>query len=470
MVRERPLKLRNETIPAAEQGSTGLYILAGTAFATWFVQFFTGIFETWPLLGTGTAGAEAIVVAAIALGGLREPRPARRALTIAAGVAVAGAALWGMQTKLSYSGTMVSHPRYSAPHVRMPDAAGAREVRLTCADGTGIDGVYLAGRQSVGLVVYPSWISGKNGLAVASLARWLAPTFQVLVLDPRGSGGSGGFQRGAGDGKQDILAGAAFLRDKGATRIGVLAEGDGSVAAALAVAEDPGLHALLLTGPAASWGEPRKGDAWWDDPRTSVGRIYWRVAAGARLTQANGPSLAEVLPKVAPRPLLIVANAGDGAKEAQQLFLAASEPRGLRLLPGAGRPLDWASYPAYFSAARDWFRQVLPAEARLGDARSTSASGSASDTGSASDLGAAVVSGSGSGSQPAEIKPTPSPEELQLKQIMSEPQPLVPSLPGVPEGVPAAQAASAAAQVPVLPPPPARPLPAKPLPPPPAVR
>lgn len=460
MVKERPLKLRNNPLPATGEGYVGLAILGGTAFAFWFLQFFTGLFETWPILGTGAAAGTALVGAGMAVQGLREPHAGRRFLYLAAGCTAAVLAGLVFQSKVSYPGTLMSHPRYTAPHVPAPHGSNARLVRLTCADGVGVDGIYLAGAQSAGIVVYPGWISGKDGLAAASLARWLSPHFQVLVLDPRGSGGSAGFQRAAGDGKLDISAAAAFLRDKGATRIGVMAEGDAGIAAALAASEDSAVNALLLAGPTGTWGEPRPGDSGWDDPRSSFGRLYWRIAAGARLSGTTGPALADVLPKVAPRPLLIVAHAGEDAKAAQKLYLVASEPRGLRLLPGAGRPLDWGAYPAFFAAARDWFRMVLqPAPGAAGQAAAGQPSGTA----------AATAPGAAPAQAPAEAKATPSPEELQLKAIMSEPQPLVPALPGPPEGAVEAQAASAADRVPALPRPPAQPKAAVP-PPPPALR
>lgn len=453
MVRERPLKLRNAPIPATGEGHAGLATLAGTAFAACFLQFFTGLFETWPALGTLAAAGELLLGAGVALQGLREARAARRLLHLAAGCTVAIAAGWILQAKISYPGTLLSHPRYTAPHMPFPYGEGARLVRLTCADGVGIDGMYLAGRQTSAIILYPGWIGGKDGLAISSLARWLSPHFQVLVLDPRGSGGSGGFQRGAGDGKLDISAAAAFLHDKGATRIGVLAEGDGSLAAALAAAEDPAINALLLAGPTATWGEARPGDSGWDDPRSAFGRIYWRVAAGIRLARASGPALADVLPKVAPRPLLIVSHPGEAARTAEKLFLAASEPRGLRLLPGSGRPLDWGAYPAYLGAVRDWFRLVLAPDTSTG---ANAVAGSVAE----GDAGArAIRSDSGAGSAPSgsgsaamrEARATPSPDERELEAILGEPQPLVPALPGLPERAVEAGAASAAAQVPVLP-------------------
>jgi len=421
-----------------EGGSLGLYLLGGVTFGAWFLQFFTGLFDHWPTLGVFAAGTVALLGSAVAAQGIREPLPAWRAMGLAAGLAAAIAGFWALQTKLSYGSTLLGHPRYSAPHFAAPHPAGTRVVRLVGADGVPVDGLFFPGNHQGAIVIYPGWVGGKDGFAAASLAAWLAPGFQVLVLDPRGTGGSGGFQRGLGDGKLDIQAAAGFLRGKGAAAVGVLAEGDTALAAALSAADadptsDRRVDAVMLVGPTQAWGETAGGAAktWFDDPRTSFGRAYWRVAAGKRLARGQGPLLAEALPRVAPRPLLIVAHPGEGAKQAQQLYMAASEPRGLRILPGGGWPLGWEAYPAYHGAARDWFRRVLATQTAAAPGATPQASGS------------------------AQAKPPLTPEEQQMKAMLSEPQPLVPALP-----TPASRPAGApdpAARVPALPAPPGPP-------------
>jgi hypothetical protein len=463
VVKDRPLKLRNAPVRAKQGGSLGLYLLAGAAFVGWFLQFFTGMFETWPALGVTVAGVVGLLGVAVAVQAAREPDAGWRALGLVSGGLVAIGAFWAVSAKGSYSGTLQSHPRYSAPHFRAAAPAGTRIVRLKTADGLGIDGTYFAGNQAGAIIVYPGWVSGKDGFAVSSLARWLAPQFQILVLDPRGVGGSGGFQRGVGDGRLDIRAAAEFLREKGATAIGVLAEGDTALAAALAAADPDApaagrIDALALASPTSSWGEaPGTRLNWYDDPRSAFGHTYWRVAAGIRLARGQGPVLAEILPRVSPRPLLVLGHGGESGKAAQQLYMAASEPRGLRILPGSGWPVDWAGYPAYHAAVRDWFRKVLAAPAPAPATTASAVTGNGMAAGSSTGAGSAAASA-------AAQAPTPTPEELQIKQILAEPQPIVPSLPAPP---------GSAAQAPLAPtlppPPPAQNLPPN-LPPPPAGR
>jgi len=446
VVKDRPLKVRNAPVRAKQGGSLGLYFLASAAFAGWFLQFFTGLFETWPALGVAVAGLVGFLGVAVVAQAAREPAARWRALGLVFGGLVAIGAFWAVSAKWSYSGTLQGHPRYTAPHFRAIVPAGTRTVRLQTADGVGIDGLYHAGNQPGAIIVYPGWVSGKDGFAVSSMARWLAPQYQVLVLDPRGVGGSGGFQRGAGDGRLDIRAAAAFLRDRGASAIGVLAEGDTALAAALAAADPDAppagrIDALALASPTSAWGEaPGTKLNGYDDPRSSFGHTYWRVAAGIRLARGQGPALAEILPRVSPRPLLVLAHGGENGKAAQQLYMAAAEPRGLRILPGSGWPVDWAGYPAYYSAVRDWFRKVLAAPVTAME--TPAITGTAAET----------------------LAPTPTPEEQQIKQILAEPQPIVPALPAPP---------GSEAQTPLAPalppPPPAQNLPPD-LPPPPAGR
>lgn len=323
------------------------------------------------------------------------------------GGAAALSVAWVIQTKIGHFGTLGGIPRYALPHHALSLAPTEREIWLQTTDGIGIDGTYLASNRPFGLILYPSWVSGRKGFAIVSLARWLAPAYQVVILDPRGVGGSKGKQGPDGEGKLDILAAAAFLREQGATRIGVLAEGDGAIAAVRAASEQRGIDAVLLSGPSGAWGEAVPGEGWWMHPRSAMGRFYWWVATGTRLGTGRVVQLADMAPHVSPIPLVVMASKDAPGHMAQQFYMAAAEPRGLRLLPGSGLPVDWNSYAAFHEATRDWFRMSLTPQATAEAA-----------------LPASV---------PAPIAAPPSAgQDAEMRQLMADPQPLVPTLPTAP--------------------------------------
>lgn len=304
----------------------------------------------------------------------RLPRGAR---AVAAGL-VAVLLLFALVSKWTYSRTLGGFEGYALP--RHPIAYGpeARDVKLTASDRTLLRAKYLGrapGERPAGkaILIVPGWLSTKESFGVATMAQWLHPEFDVLVLDPRGQGGSRGQQHPAGSARFDVLAGLAFLKAQGNVSVGLFAEREGAYAAVLAAGEGAPpasrlFDSVFLASPVAHWGEPSLGGGFWRDPMNPLGRLTWRVAADVRLAGGEAQPLAEVLPRLAGTPVMLSGAMEDPEGIVRQLYLVTPEPRSLRLLPGAGKPVAWRSYHRYYEAVRQFFgmtlaNPVMPTEA-----------------------------------------------------------------------------------------------------------
>jgi hypothetical protein len=212
------------------------------------------------------------------------------------------------------------------------------------------------------VVFYPAWRTNRDAFAVATLAQWLANSVDVLVVDPRGQGESEGAKSPDGQEKQDVLAAVGYMRSTGHQHVGVLAEEDAALPAVQAATLHEGIESLALVSPLALWGESLGQDGKLYDPHGFLGRFYWRVAAGLRLTSGqNAPPLTEAIRFVAPTPILITGTKPQAGSTIDQLHLAAGEPKSLIVLGGEGRPVTWTHFAEYYKTLEGWFDLTLRA-------------------------------------------------------------------------------------------------------------
>ena len=291
---------------------------------------------------------------AIALAGL--VHEGAHAMVVIGALAVVGLSLTSLGAKLQYQRGLAGNAFYALPHQAVRYPASATTIQLVAADGVSLAATVLAGGHRQAVVIVPSWRTNRDAFSVASLAQWLANSYDVLVLDPRGQGQSGGVKTPAGDGKHDILAAVAYMKGTGHERVGVLAEQDATYPAMLAGGMKAGIDSLALVAPTAHWGESlgQTGRLW--DPRKLSGRLYWRVVAGLRLAGGPaGPMPAEAVRGVAPTPVLLLGNKAELGTKVDSLHLAAGEPKSMIVLGGAGKPTDWAHFAEYYESVKQWF-------------------------------------------------------------------------------------------------------------------
>ncbi|HEY9898729.1 MAG TPA: alpha/beta hydrolase [Pantanalinema sp.] len=332
---------------------------AGLLFG-WILQFLTPVCDRHPAIAVLLSGLNAVFAVATAVFAMKQGVRARAALGGATAV-VLGACyvLWAQG---AYRATLKGAPGYTLPHEELAYPISAKEVALTTADGVNLKATYMGRGAGIGVVLVPGWASDRKGFAIASLAQWLAPRFDVLVLDPRGTGDSGGKQTPDLKAKYDLLAAVAFLNARGANQVGVLAERESTLPAIVAVSEQKSIRSLALAAPTGHWGEAPVRGAWFQDPGNMLGRLYWRVGAGVRIAGGHGPETAELLPKAKGTPVLLLGSKEDPGGLLRQLHMVAPEPRGLRLFPGAGQPVAWEDFQAYYHTVAQWFGLTLSEE------------------------------------------------------------------------------------------------------------
>ena len=232
-------------------------------------------------------------------------------------------------------------------------------------------------RTSDGLDLAAWYVPSRNGAAVISYptrqgklpqARMLVRHgYGVLLLDARGYDGSEGDPNLFGwEGAKDIDAAVAWLQrrpDVSNGRIGGIGFSVGGEMILQAAASNTGLRAVVSEGAGVRsvrehllYG-PR---GWFSLPEAAVQTTAVAVLSGT----APPPSLTDLVPRIAPRPLfLIYAGQGGGGEELNpDYYEAASSPKTLWKIDGGGSRGWLPSAPARVRAARD--QLLRPSAAR----------------------------------------------------------------------------------------------------------
>jgi uncharacterized protein len=246
---------------------------------------------------------------------------------------------------------------HTAPQPREPGLGVPYEsVTVTTDDGLELTASYVPARNRAAILLYP-------GASRTDEARMLiAHGYGVMLLDPRGQGGSDGDTvRWAGD--QDLLAAAAYLQgrpDVDPDRIGAIGFSIGGEMLLRAAAESDSIHAVISEG---------AGDRVGETDVTGILRILvdpsQAVMTAATTIFSNHlppPPIVDRIGDISPRPVLLVyADPGIGGESTSQpeYFAAAGEPKVVWQVPGSGhtggidaQPLEYERrVTAFFDAA-----------------------------------------------------------------------------------------------------------------------
>ena len=222
---------------------------------------------------------------------------------------------------------------HTAPQPAEPDLGVAYEaVTLPTGDGLELTASYVPSRNRAAVLLFP-------GASRADEARMLvAHGYGVLLLDPRGQGGSeGDVVLWAGD--QDLLAGAAYLQgrpDVDADRIGAIGFSIGGEMLLRAAAESNSIRAVVSEGAGQRVGET--------DTSGVAGVLVdpsQAVMTAATIIFSNHLPPAPIVDRIgdiSPRPLLLIyAEPGIGGESTRQpkYFAAAGDPKDIWKVPGA---------------------------------------------------------------------------------------------------------------------------------------
>jgi uncharacterized protein len=256
----------------------------------------------------GVAGAALIAIGATTL--WRTRRRAGRWLARRAGLGVAvlaAALLVVLPTGLAIVATHKARSPVAAADLGRP----YRDVQLTTSDGLHLRGWYVPSRNRAAVIAFPG-----RTQPVAHARMLVRHGYGVLLLDRRGEGESQGDSNAFGwAGEPDLRAALAFLRrqpDVDAARIGGLGLSVGGELLLQTAAHTPALRAVVSEGAGQ-----RSLAEHLDNPE--LGRIQrWfsgmpaQTAAVAVLSDSAPPGdLADLVPRIAPRPVLLI-EAGNG--------------------------------------------------------------------------------------------------------------------------------------------------------------
>ena len=228
-----------------------------------------------------------------------------------------------------------------------PTALGTayESVVVPTSDGLDLAASYVPSRNGAAVVVYP-------GLSAVEEAAMMARHgYGVLLLDPRGQGGSeGDTVRWQGD--RDLIAGAKYLQsrpDVDDDRIAGFGSSVGGEQLLEAAAQSTAFRAVVSEGAGERVGEM---DASGFEQATATPLMAIMTAAVTIFgNDAPPPPIVDRIGRIAPRPVfLIYAEPGMGGEDYRQpqYFAAAGEPKQMWKVPGSGHTGGIHAQPAEF--------------------------------------------------------------------------------------------------------------------------
>ena len=205
-------------------------------------------------------------------------------------------------------------------------------VTVPTSDGLDLAARYVPARNRAAIVVFP-------GSSAVTEARMIASHgYGVLLLDPRGQGGSeGDLVRWAGD--RDLVAGATYLQgrpDVDPDRIGGFGSSVGGEILLVAAAESTAFRAVVSEGAGFPLGDAELPGL--EGVLYAPANLVMRAAATVFSNHAPPPRIVDRIGEIAPRSVfLIFTEPGMGGEDVRQpeYFAAAREPKRIWKVPGA---------------------------------------------------------------------------------------------------------------------------------------
>jgi uncharacterized protein len=281
----------------------------------------------------------------------RSIRRIARRLVIAA-VAVGFAFVVLYPVGLSYVATHAARRTVPASTLGAPYT----EVAFRTSDGLRLAGWYVPSRNGAAVIVSP----GRSRAVQRHAAMLIRHGYGVLVFDRRGEGRSEGDPNLLGwDGEKDLLAALRFMRgrtDLDDARIGGLGLSVGGEMLLQTAAHSRALAAVVSEGAGMRSFHEAVHLPW---SERLFGATFFAVATTATAVLADDmppAGLTELVGKIAPRPILLIAG-GRGQPNEKSLnplfFAAAGPPKSLWVIPEAGHTAGLEARP------REYERRVV---------------------------------------------------------------------------------------------------------------
>jgi uncharacterized protein len=246
---------------------------------------------------------------------------------------------------------IIASHKARAPVQRVDLGRPYADVSLTTSDGLRLAGWYVPSRNGAAVITFP----GRK--APVRQARMLVRHgYGVLLLDRRGEGQSGGdFNARGWGGEPDLHAAVAFLRtrpDVHDGRIGGLGLSVGGELLLRTAARDAGLRAVVSEGAGlGSVAEQKHMPGTPPEPLRWIAPITMETVAGVVLSDHLPPTdLADLMPRIAPRPVLLIRGLrGNPDESLNRAYRAAGGPTtALWEIPNAGHTAGISAAPAEY--------------------------------------------------------------------------------------------------------------------------
>jgi pimeloyl-ACP methyl ester carboxylesterase len=260
--------------------------------------------------------------------------------------------------------------RYVTPRrlAASPPAVDAEEVRFPSRDGTGLFGLFLAGREGYpGVVLCHGYFRSLAEPFDVGL-RLHSEGYSVLLFDFRGCGRSGGRFTTIGYKETgDVLAAVALLKSRlGSGPVGVYGISMGAAAAIMAAARTREIAALIADSPYADLAGVLRRRVRELVPLPGLAPFCWPVVLMGQLM--SGGCLDRVRPadwvgRLSPRPILFIYGERDSfvpPDHPRRLFAAAGPPREMWVAPGSDHAAARLDHPEeYMRRLLDFFNRHL---------------------------------------------------------------------------------------------------------------
>jgi uncharacterized protein len=249
------------------------------------------------------------------------------------------------------SGLMITHaPRWAIQESSL--AIPHEEVQIATPDGRRLSAWYVPSRNRTA-VLLSHGSGGSRERLVAHIRMLARHGYGVLALDNPGNGESEGHSNGLGDNAQpgiDAALGWLSRRpDVNPRRIAAFGTSLGGEVALEAGARDPRIRAVVSDGAARPQDSTEAADV--GSAEKTFARLTMQIVRGVSGTH-SAPSLFALMPRIAPRPVLLVAG---GAVDEEVITNRRYQADGganveLWVVPGAGHTAGLRTHPAAYEA------------------------------------------------------------------------------------------------------------------------
>jgi fermentation-respiration switch protein FrsA (DUF1100 family) len=250
-------------------------------------------------------------------------------------------------------------PRPVRPRPEVPELV---DVEFRAEDGTVLAGWALPSRNGAGVVFAHGSPGDRSDLWPEALGLHQRG-FGTLVFDLPGYGRSGGpvdWDRGSTAAVLAAVRHLAGMPGVHADRVGAFGFSLGTIPVLRAAAASPGVRAVAVGGTPARYAESVQYERGWWGPITGLPALWTARVIGVPVDRLRAD---ELVAGVAPRPLLILHGTRDPAVPpamAQELYLRASQPKELFMIPDGGHgEYVRTGGEVYLTRVGDFFERAL---------------------------------------------------------------------------------------------------------------